>query len=192
MTKQIKGFIVGKFAPFHRGHVHLINSAIKQCDELFIILSHDQRFINSLPVEIRDFLSPELRLYDIMAWVDDTNSFFKNKKIEKRIYVDMVDESNIPVYPNGWKEFIDLCLNTMINCHEFKPDIVFSSEPNYDENYKKYLPDCKHIIVDSLREAEPISGTEIRKQMLDIVSSLEKIKKFVRPNMVREFLNYLF
>ena len=40
MEKKIGklGFVLGKFYPLHRGHIHLIESANKQVDKLIVII----------------------------------------------------------------------------------------------------------------------------------------------------------
>ncbi|WP_000802160.1 adenylyltransferase/cytidyltransferase family protein, partial [Escherichia sp. TW10509] len=37
MKPFVTGLVVGKFAPLHCGHERLINTALAQCEELFII-----------------------------------------------------------------------------------------------------------------------------------------------------------
>ena len=37
MDKKI-GFTIGKFAPFHKGHQYLIETALKEMDKLIVIL----------------------------------------------------------------------------------------------------------------------------------------------------------
>ena len=32
------GFTIGKFAPFHKGHEYLIQTALKESDELYVII----------------------------------------------------------------------------------------------------------------------------------------------------------
>lgn len=158
------GFTVGKFCPFHMGHYYFIEEAINRCDKLVVFLSHDKRFFDSLPEEIRYLLDPVNRYYDLCDAATELS-----KKHNKTIYVGSIDESDIPEYPNGWKEFIDLCLEEFAQwCAESTPDIVFSSEPSYDPYYKMYLPNTEHVIIEPNRETYPISGTEIRKKMLEI------------------------
>jgi len=33
-----RGLVLGKFMPVHNGHLHLINTAAKQCEKLFVIV----------------------------------------------------------------------------------------------------------------------------------------------------------
>ena len=45
------GFTIGKFAPFHKGHEYLIETALKETDEFYIII-YDTDII-SIPIETR-------------------------------------------------------------------------------------------------------------------------------------------
>lgn len=171
MSKK-KGFIVGKFAPLHVGHEYFIQKSLEQCDELFILLSHDQRFFQKIPGEIRHLFYPRDRYEDLECFVQEMLQFDYPDKV---IYTGFVDESDIPEYPNGWEAFIQLCLREMTTSHQFDPNIVFSSEPDYDENYKKYLPNCQHIIIEADRKTHPVSGTKIREKMVEIQKEITKL-----------------
>ena len=45
------GFTIGKFAPFHKGHEYLIETALKQTDKVYVIVN-DAQEINT-PIETR-------------------------------------------------------------------------------------------------------------------------------------------
>ena len=45
------GFTIGKFAPLHKGHQYLIETAIKEMDEFYVIV-YETNLIN-IPVEKR-------------------------------------------------------------------------------------------------------------------------------------------
>ena len=154
-----RGFLVGKFMPFHKGHRYFIQKSLEQCDELFILLCFDIRFKRTIPIEIRSSLRVESSLRDICEYTHLLYGFYP----EKKTFVRMIDESHIPQYPNGWKEWAKLCTDKMDELN-YKPNLVFSSETSYDENYKKYFPKCKHIIIDCDRNSVSTSGTEIRKR----------------------------
>ena len=180
----MNGFIVGKFAPFHQGHEWFIREALKQCDSLFIILSHDVRFLKTIPKEIRSVFLPRNRVSWLNAFA--TKLFMEGFFVK----VSMIDEKGIPEYPNGWKEFVDLCLAEM-GRFDFVPDVVFSSEPDYDAMYKKYLPSCKHIIIDAQRKHVGISGTEIREMLYKTYLDAENIRKVVSVNVYNDLFNSL-
>ena len=180
----MNGFIVGKFAPFHRGHEWFIREALKQCDSLFVILSHDARFLETIPLEIRSAFLPEKRF----AWL---KKFVADLATEgKSVQASMVDEKDIPQYPNGWKEFVDLCLAEMER-FGFVPDVIFSSEPNYDAMYKKYLPSCRHIVIDAQRTHICLSGTEIRAGFYRAYLETANIRKGLSTTVYQDLIHSL-
>ena len=42
MKKYKRGLIIGRFQPFHNGHLHLINQALEDCEELIIVIGSAQ------------------------------------------------------------------------------------------------------------------------------------------------------
>ena len=54
----------------------------------------------------------------------------------------------------------------VLNAIGSKFDYVFSSEPSYDEYFKRAYPFARHIIVDADRVTYPISGTKCRSMTL--------------------------
>ena len=43
-----------------------------------------------------------------------------------------------------------------------KIDVVFGSEPDYGDYFKRAYPWAKHVIIDTERKTNPISGTMLR------------------------------
>jgi len=50
-----RGLVFGKFMPLHRGHQHLIDTALSQCDDLTIVVydSDPPGDFAPMPVELR-------------------------------------------------------------------------------------------------------------------------------------------
>jgi HTH-type transcriptional repressor of NAD biosynthesis genes len=92
------GLIIGKFYPFHKGHMLLAETASKRCDKLFIIICEKE---NEQP-------SGELR----EQWI--------KKIIPKAIVKRILDIYN----PDDSKIWAAVSMN-IIEC---KPDVVFTSE----------------------------------------------------------------
>ena len=42
MTKLLRGLIIGRFQPFHKGHSSLVREALKQCNEIIIAIGSSQ------------------------------------------------------------------------------------------------------------------------------------------------------
>ena len=49
MEKKKIGFTIGKFAPFHKGHQYLIETALKEVDKLIVVV-YDTKVTN-VPTE---------------------------------------------------------------------------------------------------------------------------------------------
>jgi len=156
-----KALIIGKFCPFHVGHMYFLEEAVKKCDELFVILSYDQRFVDKQPKEIQTALTLKTRVKALKEFI---NYYLHYDNCRYPVSFDVVDESDIPEYPNGWEPFIKL-VQEKLNKYNYEPNIIFSSEPSYSEDYKKYLPNCEHIIIDPERKKFNVSGTSIRHMM---------------------------
>ena len=39
-----RGFTIGKFAPFHKGHQYLIETALKEMDEFYVVVYDTPQF----------------------------------------------------------------------------------------------------------------------------------------------------
>lgn len=155
------GFLVGKFAPLHNGHIHFIYESAKNVDSLVVILSNDPKWLSKYPYS--EMLQPEKRLY----WLEEA---FKN---DDNIHIRFLDETNIPEYPHGWNEWSGMVYDILSEFGEAQ--YVFSSEPSYDENYKKYFPNIEHVVIDHERSKVNISATMIRDDLHSNVSHLPHI-----------------
>ena len=182
MSKKY-GLAIGKFAPFHVGHMYYLTECLKKCDELFIILSYDQRFVDKQPKCIRQYLSLRDRFEALRDFVI---SYLLDYK--KPVYFDIVDESNIPEYPNGWEPFVKL-VEEKLDVIPYVPNIIFSSEESYTDDYKKYFPKCEHIIIDKNRDLFKISGTKLRRVMHMITSLSEFVDLFTSMDHFKEVYN---
>ena len=187
------GYVVGKFAPLTRGHIMLINQAATKAKKVIVVLSHDQRWVDAQKPRDREVLSLKNRL----RWLQQT--FAQDKHIE----IAVIDESEIPQYPNGWEAYAGM-LGKLINGHlaedkslmylgtrkvemgfqrTAKTAAIFSSEVDYDENYKKYLPYVSHEVVDAHRTTMPISATKVRE---DLYANWEYLPSIVRRDYTRK------
>lgn len=166
------GMVIGKFAPVHNGHINMINRASTMCDKLVVVMSYDSKWLE----QQTSFMQSKLTLKNRLRWLKEIYSDIDH------IIVDFVDESEIPQYPNGWEEFMNLCKNVHnkhFNKHD--PDFIYSSETEYHEGFEKYLPNTKHVLVDPDRINVPISATKIRN---DLFKNWEFIPSVVRKDFV--------
>ncbi len=132
-----KGFILGKFLPFHHGHVHLIRSARAQCDHLTILVCSIAR----------EPIPGWLRYY----WVKNT---FPELDVRH-----VTDEN--PQEPADHAFFWEIWVDTIRRNTPPDINVVFSSETYGDELAARL--GITHICVDITRIAVPISGTLIRQ-----------------------------
>lgn len=144
MTKERVGFYGGKFFPLHKGHLDLMIKASCMVDKLYVIMFHDEKAERDLckdaKIKYEDLL-PRKR----MAWISKALKDIENvviKEISKG-YGSWEEEAI------GVKEIIGK-----------NPDVIFSSEPTYDNIFKKLYPGVEHVVFD--RSIIPISATKIR------------------------------
>lgn len=143
------GLIFGKFSPLHMGHINMIIKASGLVDNLYVLLSYDQKFNDSLSESVSRLLTKANRHLALIETFKD----FPN------IHVDVIDESFLPGYPEGEKAFTEL-IHDKTGCVKF--DKVFTSEPSYEKYFKDNLPTTKHVVMDYDREEINISATMIR------------------------------
>lgn len=168
------GLIIGKFLPFHKGHEFLITESLKLCDKLFIIVSKNHNFNKKLQYEIQ-FLSDREFREDAIDYTLDL--ILGPEEKAKRVIIETVDETNIPNYPNGWPEFVDLCNNRM-KMYNFIPNKIFTSEESDINGYNTYIPSCEVQLIDIKRKNIEISATELRNDIYQLSQILNKLKKF--------------
>lgn len=170
MNEYKIGCVFGKFMPLHNGHVNFINIAATKVDKLYVVLSYDSKALDTMPLN----LSKKLSLRNRFIWLQQTFKDFDH------IVVTYIDESNIPSYPNGWSKWTEL-LKDKISSYGDEIDVFFTSEPEYDDNLKKYFPNSTHEIIDEERDEINISATMIREDVYKHWSYLPSIvrKEFV-------------
>ena len=133
------GFTIGKFAPFHKGHEYLIETALKESDELYVVIYDTD--VTEISVEKR------------AKWITDR---FNDVKIiyaydSPKQYG--LDDESVKIQMEYLTKKID---GIPVNC-------FFSSEP-YGEKVAQYL-NIENRIVDISRQQVPISAGLIRKDI---------------------------
>jgi len=140
-----KGFVFGKFMPFHKGHEAMISFAASCCDQLTVLVcvSHKEK----MPAKLRK------------QWLVD--SFAANPNIDVQLL--HYDEEKLSSSSESSRSISAAWAN------EFKallPDVqlLVSSEP-YGEFVSEYMG-IEHHFFDLNRTKYPVSGTKIRKNPL--------------------------
>jgi HTH-type transcriptional repressor of NAD biosynthesis genes len=155
---MIRGLVIGKFMPIHKGHIALINFAADQCDELIVSMSYTDK----------DPIPPQLRF----SWLCET--FKERPSIKPFMVKDDFDNEYLPLIHRTriWSEFIFRTYPTI--------DVLFSSE-DYGEPFAKYLG-VRHHAFDPDRKKFSVSATRIRKKPFQY---WEYIPAVVRPYFVK-------
>lgn len=133
------GFTIGKFAPFHKGHEYLIETALKESDELYVVIYDTD--VTDISVEKR------------AKWITDR---FNDVKIiyaydSPKQYG--LDDESVKIQMEYLTKQID---GIPVNC-------FFSSEP-YGEKVAQYL-NIENRTVDISRQQVPISAGLIRNDI---------------------------
>ena len=143
------GFTIGKFAPLHKGHQYLIETALKEMDKFYIVI-YETDVIN-IPIQTRaNWIKKLYPQVEILYAYHPPKQYGLDEKSVK-IQMDYL----LPIIQN-------------LNCTHF-----YSSE-KYGEKVAKYL----NIIdrrVDEKREIIPIRATNIRE---NLEKNKEKIEEF--------------
>ena len=133
------GFTIGKFAPLHKGHQYLIETAIKEMDEVYVIV-YDTDAID-IPTEKR------------AEWI-------------KKLYpnINVIIAKNPPKQIGLDEESVKIQTDYLKNVlGDVKGTHFFSSE-----EYGKFVArdlNVENRIVDFKRNYVPISGTKVRADL---------------------------
>lgn len=130
------GLVLGKFAPFHKGHQFLVESASGMVDKLYILV-YDAKETTHIPLETR------------VTWI---------RKIYPNAVV--IAGHNAPTVEGNSSEVMKIQEDYIIKMLPEKIDLFFSSEW-YGEHVSKALG-ATNILVDITRNNIPISATKVR------------------------------
>jgi HTH-type transcriptional repressor of NAD biosynthesis genes len=131
------GFILGKFMPVHRGHMHLIEVARQRVSHLTVLVCSLER--EPIPGRLR------------YRWV---------KALFPTVDVQHFAE-DVPQYPHEHPDFWDIWLGVVRRYVPSGPDLVFTSE-SYGDRLAEVLG-AQHVCVDLRRELFPVSGSRVRE-----------------------------
>lgn len=141
------GFTIGKFAPLHKGHEYLIEKALKETDEFYIVIYDTD--VTKIPIETR------------AKWLTDR---YKNVKV---IYA-----YNSPKKYGLDKESVKIQMEYLVKQIDGIPvNCFYSSEP-YGEKVAEYL-NIENRIVDINKTEVPISASKIRENLENYKTFLE-------------------
>lgn len=159
-----QGLVVGKFCPLHRGHMHLIESAIAACDAVLVISYTRPGFDRcERPARQRwfDELYPGVR--NVVLDDEELARLCRQRGLPMRVLPHNDDDPTFHRAFCAWISHV-LCGVTV--------DAVFTSE-DYGDDFAAALSDyyslhlgrahpVRHVCVDRLRLAVQVSGTRVR------------------------------
>src|SRR5579859_511108 len=154
MKKKFKhGLVFGKFLPVHKGHLHLINTALEQCEDVTVLVCS----LQSEPIV------GWLRFGWMCDLVDDPNATIKH----------ITDE--VPQHPDEHPDFWKIWTALLTENMHPETDVVFTSE-NYGFEVATRL-NIEHVLVDIERKTIPVSGTAVRNNAFDVWDYIPDIVK---------------
>lgn len=143
MAKKFEdGLVLGKFMPPHLGHLFLIDTAVKNCKTVHVMVCSLKN--ETIPGEIR------------YNWIKQ--HYKKNKNVNV-----IHCNQELPQYPsecNSEFEFYNQYWVPTVYSYINKLDAVFTSE-DYGNEFSYWL-NIEHVLVDKDRVKYPVSGTKIR------------------------------
>ena len=164
----MNGLLIGRFQPFHLGHLEALQFALSKVDKLWVGLGSSNK-----PAQKNDPFSAEERKEMILSSIDDA--------IKERISIYFIPDLDNHV---KWIEKIDTIVP--------KFDIVFSNDELTKHLYSK--KDIKIITIPFLKR-DVLSGTKIRDLITsdqkwdDLVP--EGTKNFLVNSGAKEYLKNL-
>ncbi|MBF0227490.1 MAG: AAA family ATPase [Desulfobacterales bacterium] len=135
--KQKKGLTLGKFAPFHKGHQLIIETALDEMDEVIVII-YNASDVTNIPLQIRS------------AWI-------------KTLYpqVKVIEAWEGPMEVGNTREIQKIHEDYIINKLKISGISAFYSSEFYGSHMSKAL-NCENRQVDPERKIIPVSATQIR------------------------------
>lgn len=178
--------VIGRFQPFHNGHVELINKALETSDNIIIFIGscktprtikNPWTFIERRSM-ITQYLSSIYSNWDIIG-EDGNYNLFRNKESEKTIH--FVETRDFPYNDLQWVFNIQQKVKSLYPEETEIALIAFRKEDttDYIDSFPQYdFIDTKHFITN-------ITATDIRNKIFS--NKEKKIKEFV-PDTTYKYL----
>ncbi|MDX2005622.1 MAG: AAA family ATPase [Meiothermus sp.] len=184
--------IVGKFAPPHRGHQHLIETALadRSLDDWVVLVYSNPDFLPNMPSHRRaawiQHLYPQVRVFAPENPPPNAADDFTQREFVK-----------------GW---LGRQVGRQVGLHHIQPDVVYTSE-SYGEGFAEHIG-ARHVLVDLPRTNFPLSGTRVREVLAKLEASrrissspccavefdpdlLDQLAKATDPYIFKQLLRWL-
>lgn len=152
------GLLVGRFQPFHNGHLYAVKFALRKVDMLWIAIGSAQK-----SYEQKNPFTAGERLAMIKAVLDE------NRIDPKRWYAVPINDANVH---SLWVSNVDMLIP--------KYSVVFTNDPLSTMLFKEH---GKKVVKIPFLKRKILEGTEIRRR----IASDESWKAFV-PKQVTEII----
>jgi len=166
------GVYFGRFLPPHRGHLYQIIEASAKCEKLVVVISDNVNLTRGI---CREAMLPEISYRLRKQW------FSQQVQDMDHILVRVLDETDIPEYPNGWKEWSE----RMRGVIAAPIDAFFVGDTDYQDTLEQYFPESTVEVFDPSRTRYPISASDIRN---DILGNWDYILGSARPFFAKKIL----
>ena len=165
MKRHSLGLVVGKFAPLHLGHEHVIRAAIAACDHV-VILSYSRPELPGC--------EPARRAQWLAARFPETT----------RIVLDHLADP-LPDNSDSDEAHRDFCADILRRQISQTIDAIFTSE-SYGPGFADHLAwrqssPVAHVSVDVDRNAVPVSGTALR-------ADIHTLRRLLAPEVYAGFV----
>lgn len=157
MYNKKVGFTIGKFAPLHKGHQFLIETALKEMDEVYVVI-YDTDIIN-------------ISIKQRAQWI---------KKLYPKVKI--IYAYNSPKKYGLDKESVKIQMDYLLNLIKGIPVTHFYSSELYGEKVANYL-NIENRLVDLERKNIPISATLIRN---DYIKERKYIENFIYSDIIKK------
>jgi len=161
-SNMLKGFVFGKFYPFHKGHIALIDFASNQVDILIVLVCASDK----------ENISGKIR----QNWIE--KYYQKDPKIQVQLFE--YKESELSNSSESSREVSTVWAKVFQNILG-RVNIVFTSEP-----YGEFVAEAMNIQFknfDLVREKVSISATQIRENPFE---NWDYLPKVVQPYFVKK------
>lgn len=139
MSKRFRsGLVVGKFAPPHKGHQLLLETALVQCEQVTVLVYSNPDF-------------PDMPANTRASWIED---LYPNTRV---LVPENPPDNDADDFTQ--REFV----RQFLEQEQIVVDVVFTSE-QYGSGFADHLQ-VKHEMVDLERTQIPISGTRVRQNV---------------------------
>lgn len=140
------GLTLGKYAPFHKGHQYVIETALKEVDELFVLI-YDTKVID-VPLTVRSnwirTLYKDVKVIECWDGIDGTSNDENFKKMQEEYIIKMLNGQKITHFYSSefYGEHVSKALNAIDRRIDEKREKIEISGTKIRENaykYKDYL-----------------------------------------------------